>query len=178
MRLRMGLVAAGLAAVLLLGATPANAGGGCHGATFSDEEGTTVRLLEACFVPMVTRVGVGDQVTWENPSGEKHTVTGVANSWGNYDALGMNGSVSYVFDKPGVFPYFCLFHPGMVGAVVVGDGLPAAASTADRGVKAVSAQAPGDPGSEDTPASPDSDDGGSDIPLIAGIALALAVAGA
>jgi hypothetical protein len=30
--------------------------------------------------------------------------------------------VSYTFEEVGVFPYFCVFHPAMVGAVVVGDG--------------------------------------------------------
>jgi hypothetical protein len=34
----------------------------------------------------------------------------------------LNDTVSYRFQNSGVFPYFCLIHPGMVGAVVVGDG--------------------------------------------------------
>ncbi|MGH2723603.1 MAG: cupredoxin domain-containing protein [Actinomycetota bacterium] len=35
-------------------------------------------------------------------------------------AAGAN--VSYVFGTEEVFPYFCAYHPGMVGAVVVGEG--------------------------------------------------------
>jgi len=30
--------------------------------------------------------------------------------------------VSYRFVRSGVYPYVCTYHPGMVGAVVVGDG--------------------------------------------------------
>ena len=29
----------------------------------------------------------------------------------------------YRFDQDGVYPYSCLIHPGMVGAIVVGDGV-------------------------------------------------------
>jgi hypothetical protein len=32
-------------------------------------------------------------------------------------------TVSYRFDQDGVYPYSCLIHPGMVGAIVVGDGV-------------------------------------------------------
>ena len=31
--------------------------------------------------------------------------------------------MSYRFDQDGVYPYSCLLHPGMVGAIVVGDGV-------------------------------------------------------
>jgi hypothetical protein len=41
--------------------------------------------------------------------------------------------ITYRFSTSGVYPYFCFFHPGMVGAVVVGDaaGLGAAGAVAN-----------------------------------------------
>jgi len=71
-----------------------------------------------------------------------HTVTGVANSWGTDEQIAEGQSVSYKFDKSGVFPYFCYLHPSMAGAVVVGDGRAVSSGTsAGDGVRAVSALA-------------------------------------
>jgi hypothetical protein len=44
------------------------------------------------------------------------------------------GSVSYSFDEAGVYPYVCTWHPGMVGAVVVGDATEQPASEPVAGV--------------------------------------------
>ena len=35
----------------------------------------------------------------------------------------MGEKVSYTFSEEGVFPYVCILHPGMIGAIVVGDGI-------------------------------------------------------
>ena len=53
--------------------------------------------------------------------------------WGSYDALKRNVEATYEFADPGVYPYVCTWHVGMVGAVVVGDGAGGAieATTAD-----------------------------------------------
>jgi len=171
------LIGLAMAVVLLFGPTGTQAGGGCHNGAFSDERGTQVELSANCFEPTVVRVQPGEQVTWTSGDTEEdHTVTGAANTW-DTGKIHMGESVSYQFDEAGVFPYFCAFHPRMVGAVVVGDGLPVGASNASDGVKAVSAEVPGgDARSEDAPAS-SSSDGGSDIPLIVGITIAAAVAG-
>jgi hypothetical protein len=48
-----------------------------------------------------------------------HTVTGAGSSWGDYTELQAIASVEHRFDDAGVYPYFCLLHPGMIGAVVV-----------------------------------------------------------
>lgn len=43
--------------------------------------------------------------------------------WGSFEWLREDGSTSYGFEEPGVYPYVCTWHPGMVGVgvVVVGD---------------------------------------------------------
>jgi plastocyanin len=107
---------------LSLWAPVAGAGGGCHGGEFSDARGVKVDLRDLCFTPTVIRVQPGQSVTWTNRDDTAHTVTGVAGRWGGYDELGLNDAVTYRFQSSGVFPYFCVIHPGMVGAVVVGDG--------------------------------------------------------
>src|SRR5947208_14635770 len=127
-------------AVALAGGTPAQAGGGCHSNVFSDEAKTTVELSKSCFSPTVVRVQPGDQVTWTNTDPTAHTVTGVANSWGTDQQIAEGQSVSYKFDKTGVFPSFCYLHPSMAGAVVVGDGRAVSSGASARdGVRAVSA---------------------------------------
>jgi plastocyanin len=171
------LIALAMAVVLLFGPTGTQAGGGCHNGAFSDERGTQVELSANCFEPTVVRVQPGEQVTWTSGDTEEdHTVTGAANRW-DTGKIHMGESVSYQFDEAGVFPYFCAFHPSMVGAVVVGDGEPAASSGGSDGVKAVSAQAPGgEDATADEAKSAESGDGGTDELLIAGIALAVMVA--
>lgn len=163
------------------GAGPASAGGGCHDDKITDERGVGVALEKRCFEPTVVRVDAGQQVTFTNKDPDAHTVTGVANSWGTYDELAQGDTVSYQFDENGVFPYFCLLHPSMVGAVVVGDGVPSAASrtAADGGVNAVSALAPGGEADKaDAPAIAETDDCGDvTVPLIIGVGVLAAGAG-
>ena len=50
-------------------------------------------------------------------------------------------SVTYRFSEPGVYPYLCTYHVGMVGVVVVGNGVGGAidTSTADGPVTKVDA---------------------------------------
>ena len=167
--------------LVLAGGAPAQAGGGCHSEKITDERGVEVSLEKRCFEPTVVRVDAGQTVTFTNKDPDAHAVTGVANSWGTYDELGQGDTVSYQFDEPGVFPYFCVLHPSMVGAVVVGDGVPAAASgtAADDGVTAVSAQAlGGDADESEAQAITETGDGSSmTVPLIIGVGVLAAGAG-
>jgi plastocyanin len=120
---RVGLflvLAAGLSFVLP--AVPAHAGAGCHNPDLKDVAGTRVDLRDNCFVQTILRVTPGKSVTWTNRDGTEHAVTGMAGTWGDYDTFLPGKSVSYRFTRPGIYPYFCYVHPGMVGAVVVGDG--------------------------------------------------------
>jgi len=167
------------AALTFAGGGPASAGGGCHSNVFSDEESTQVQLSKNCFEPTVVRVQPGQQVTWTSNDPEEHTVTGVANSWGADQKLHAGESVTYQFDATGVFPYFCYFHPSMVGAVVVGDGRAASAGTSSEdGVKAVSAEAPvGQADEADREAITETHDRDVAVPLILGVGVLAAGAG-
>ena len=102
-------------------AQPAWAGGGCHD-DISDTTGTKVVLAALCFSPTVTRVAPGQTVTWFNKDETPHTVTAAGFAF-SQELNTAGDSFSHRFQDEGVFPYVCLFHPGMVGAVVVGDGV-------------------------------------------------------
>jgi hypothetical protein len=48
---------------------------------------------------------------------------GANGTWGGFDALHRDGGeASYRFVGSGVYPYVCTYHPGMIGAIVVGNG--------------------------------------------------------
>ena len=101
--------------------SPAQAGGGCHSAA-TNGTGTTVEMKDMCFTPTVLRVKPGDSVTFVNRDDMQHTVTGSSGLFGSFTGLAPQESASYKFASNGVYAYSCIFHPGMTGAVLVGDG--------------------------------------------------------
>lgn len=68
--------------------------------------------------PAEVRIAAGGSVTWTNNDGMPHTVT--ANDRGfDSGALRRGQSFSRTFSEPGTYAYYCAYHPGMVGTVVV-----------------------------------------------------------
>jgi plastocyanin len=115
----------------ILVAGPAGAGGGCHAGIV--DSATTARLtgasgtavIEDCaFKPTVLYVDEGAEVTWVNKDIFDHTVTGANFEWGSEAFLAKGDTIKQTFKDEGVYPFFCLLHPGMVGTVVVGDPDP------------------------------------------------------
>jgi hypothetical protein len=86
-------------------------------------------------MPTVLHAEAGQTVIWTNEDPAPHSVAGATVEWGNYTEHGQGESLSYRFDKPGTYPYYCFVHNGMTGAIVVGDGR---GSDAGNTVKAVS----------------------------------------
>ena len=129
---RVLAVAVAVAATLspfVVAVSAASAGGGtCHDPVAVDERSTLVEIKRSCFLPTVVRVAPGETVVFRNTDPPPHTVTGLAGTIGGHDQLTTGEQVSHRFDEPGTYPYHCILHPGMVGAVVVGDGVPAAGS--------------------------------------------------
>ena len=107
-------------------ALPAQAGG-CHPKSpdpSSAKAGDTVTVpVEGCeFDPTVVYVPEGASVTWVNHDPVPHTVTGALLSWGDTEVMNRGDEMRFRFSDSGTFPYYCMLHPGMAGAVVVGDG--------------------------------------------------------
>lgn len=120
------LIAALMVVSTALLPAPVAAGGGCHAPMdlkLSTSTDTTALIEDCAFQPSVTYIDPGDKVTWRNDDIFGHTVTGVNGSWGGDRNLSEGDTVSFTFEEEGVFPYYCAYHPSMVGAVVVGDGV-------------------------------------------------------
>ena len=120
----LGMLAGGLIALLWI-PTAALAGGGCHGdATQQDATGqdeAAVVMQDACFQASITMVDPGTDVAFVNEDqGISHNVGGVL--WGNYEDMNFGDVYTATFDEAGIYPFACSYHPGMTGAIVVGDG--------------------------------------------------------
>ena len=165
------LVLAGLA-LAVIPATAA-AGGGCHpeslnpsSADATGSKSATVPAEKCQFSPTVLYVDPGTDVTWTNEDPVPHTVTGF--SFGSGDELMKGDRVAYRFDEEGVFPYSCILHPGMNGAIVVGDGVGKITHAA---VASVDSEPPKDPPRTEPRSSGGMDT--SDALLISGLLAAL-----
>jgi plastocyanin len=84
--------------------------------------GTDIKLMPCAFVPTVTVIAPGESVNFVNGPEYTHLVTGAAQEWGSPEIeVQPDQTVTYTFDAAGVYPYACALHPGMSGAIVVGD---------------------------------------------------------
>ena len=91
--------------------------------------GVVVRIpaIDNNFRPKDSTAKVGDTVTFVNKGKNDHNVlpkTGT--EWGtDVDGLKPGESYSYVFSKPGVYPYYCSIHGtnrvGMIGSITVSE---------------------------------------------------------
>ena len=127
----LGLAATATLSILwLISAPAASAGDPCyHDFTMpssTTEAATQIKLMPCAFAPTVAQVAVGSTVTFFNGPDFAHLVTGANQAWGSRDTeLRPGGTVSYTFEKPGVYPYACALHRGMSGTIIVGDVVPA-----------------------------------------------------
>lgn len=87
------------------------------------ETDTVIMPDEWVYEPAVVEIPKGTTVTWENDGSHKHTVTFRDDEPVDLDAeLKPGGSLTYTFEEPGTFDYYCRYHqPDMVGTVIVTD---------------------------------------------------------
>ncbi|MCO5220854.1 MAG: cupredoxin family copper-binding protein [Thermomicrobiales bacterium] len=79
-----------------------------------------VSISGFAFDPVTLEVKVGDTVTWTNNDSAPHTVTQNPSGSGFQSGTLQTGeSFSYTFESAGTFDYFCEFHSGMTGQVIV-----------------------------------------------------------
>jgi amicyanin len=96
---------AGVAAVLLLAATPALAAD------------VAVKIGNFTFGPQELKVKAGTMVTWTNEDDIPHTVVSPNNF--RSKVLDTDDTYAFTFTTPGTYKYFCSLHPHMTGTVVV-----------------------------------------------------------
>jgi plastocyanin len=109
---------AGVASALMVGGLLALVPGDRAGAGGAEVE---IRLFQ--FTPGRLDVARGDDVTWTNRDGIRHTVTsGVPERPDGRFAAALDGAGTTArarFGEPGVYPYFCDRHQAMRGAIHV-----------------------------------------------------------
>ncbi|MDQ3985289.1 MAG: cupredoxin domain-containing protein [Actinomycetota bacterium] len=118
------IVVGSLVAVLVMFpfGTAADAGGGGCSDPVASKATTSPQIEGWCFTPAVTRVAPGAEITWTNRDPDRHNVQGANYLWVS-KPLDRGESVTVRFNREGTFPYLCQYHMGMIGAVVVGDGI-------------------------------------------------------
>lgn len=181
------LTSAVILGTILVGPSAVAGGGGCHtdparGSTAARLTGGSGRaVIDLCaFQPTVLYADEGAEITWVNKDELQHTVTGANLGWGSERFLSQGDTITQRFDDQGVFPFYCLLHPGMVGAVVVGDPDPrdvtTKLSTLDTsGIAGGDQAAPPDPAAAGD-AEPASDSAPSSLALALAVTLTLALA--
>ena len=135
-----------VASALLVLASVALHGGQTGGATSADaQEAVTVEIGDFFFCDAAlppgacqTVVGVGDTVVWDYSAGsEGHTVTHCGDSCDTptdsplFDSGGLRPgqTFSYTFSAPGIYLYYCRFHPAAMRAAVLVEAAPIATAT-------------------------------------------------
>ena len=90
---------------------------------------------DSCFIPSTVTVSVGEIITWSNTDNAAHTATSGGGATdgpdGVFDSslIMAGGSYSYTADTEGIFDYFCMVHPWMLGTVIVGGSASEPADT-------------------------------------------------
>ena len=113
----LGVAAAGIANGACAGPESATAASLASVAEAPAAAEVTIRNFS--FQPALLIVKVGTRVTWTNEDSTPHTVTSSDRTFASSAGLDTQDQYSYVFEKPGVYRYFCSLHPMMVGKVTV-----------------------------------------------------------
>jgi plastocyanin len=87
-------------------------------ATGQASEKVVVTIDNFKFDPKEVKVKAGATIVWTNSRG-RHTVTSEDGSF-NSPTLIAGESYEYKFEKPGVFPFYCMFHGSRGGKNMAG----------------------------------------------------------
>lgn len=77
-----------------------------------------VDIQAFAFEPAQVTIRAGESIEWINHDFAPHTATGNEGNWDTGE-LEKNDSAALRFDTPGTYPYFCAYHPHMLGIVEV-----------------------------------------------------------
>lgn len=76
-----------------------------------------IAIENSQFMPTDLEVKAGTTIEWVNKDSVDHTVT-FEN--GDFDVnMPMGATATHTFTEPGTFRYFCQYHPGMQGSIIV-----------------------------------------------------------
>ncbi len=77
-----------------------------------------VHITNFAYSPATVTIAKGETVEWINNDEAKHTATAIGGAFKSPD-LGKGQSFKHTFTADGTFAYYCTFHRGMKGTVVV-----------------------------------------------------------
>ncbi len=78
-----------------------------------------VSIKDFAFHPDTITVPAGGSVTWTNDDSTPHTATGIDRAALQSGTIQPGTSFTQTFDTAGTYDYFCEFHAGMKGTIVV-----------------------------------------------------------
>lgn len=118
-----------LAAGAMTGCGPEEDAQGAAGTSYSVPLGrvsattpvVTVRMRDFGYTPRRVRIRAGESVRWTDDDRAPHTATAEQHAAGTFETgrVRSGHSSPVQFGKPGRYPYYCRFHPFMVGTVEV-----------------------------------------------------------
>jgi plastocyanin len=79
---------------------------------------SSVSIEGFAFLPKTLTIELNQSVTWTNKDSSPHTVTSTTSAFDS-SSLSQNQTFQHQFTSPGSFNYFCAFHPGMTGTIIV-----------------------------------------------------------
>lgn len=73
------------------------------------------------YIPGTVTVRAGSSVAWTNRDNAPHTATGVGDAISALDSgpIIFGQTFTQEFDTAGTYPYYCVYHPNMLGTVIV-----------------------------------------------------------
>jgi len=79
---------------------------------------------EGFYLPLNLEISSGTTVSWVNDDSVPHNiqsldVSGNVIDWFNSPPLNTGDKFEFTFEEPGVYNYYCSFHPWRVGSVTV-----------------------------------------------------------
>lgn len=130
---RIAVMLVALVAVLcgFVASQAVEAGGGGHPTACQNDRKVSdtydgpaleVTVRDSCFGPTVARIAPGTELRWVNRGQIPHNIVSVSDP-GARQELQPGAGVTMTFAQAGALVYYCAYHPGMTGAVFVGDSL-------------------------------------------------------
>jgi plastocyanin len=103
---------------LVQGISP-NTAGDAQDVTPAATRNETINIKNFAYDPPAIDVPVGGSVTWTNDDNAPHTATATNGTIPDSGAIPFGTSFTQVFDTPGTYDYFCVYHPNMKASIVV-----------------------------------------------------------
>lgn len=79
----------------------------------------SISISGMLYKPALIEIKAGESITWTNQDSAPHTVTAQDGISFASTTLSRGAQFTHTFDKPGTYPYYCTYHPNMIGTAIV-----------------------------------------------------------